>query len=204
MATPSSEVLATFELLDMILSNLAMRDLLAAQRVNYLWNQAITKSWKMQKTKYLLPDTSQELSTIYRHQQTNPLYLQRFVQQAGFYALRQVNPTVYFFGMDLFVLQRVKAFDESEASWRKMLLFQPEASLAVITPMSIQLESNRIYFLRNEEGLRMADVVTFFEEMAKTGGDGVELLSATVIRKMVWSITPVAQTATSTIAKDFG
>lgn len=200
MATPSSEVLATFELLDMILSNLAMRDLLAAQRVNYLWNQAIAKSRKMQRTKYLLPDISQEISTIYRHQQTNPLYLQRFVQQAGFYALRQVNPTVHFLGMDRFVLQRVEAFNESEASWRKMLLFQPQASLAVITPMSIQLEGNRVYFLRNEEGLKMADVVNFFEEMAKAGGDGIELLSTTVIRKMVWSITPVAQVATSTIA----
>jgi hypothetical protein len=198
MASLTSEVLATFELLDMILSNLAMRDLLAAQRVNYLWNQVIAKSRKMQRTKYLLADTSENLSTIYRHQQTNPLYLQRFVQQACFHALRQVNPTVHFPGMDRFVLQRVKAFEESEASWRKMLLFQPRASLAVITPMSVQLDSNNVYFMRNEEGLTMADVIALFEGMAKAGEKGVELLSATAIRKMVWSITPVAQTAAPT------
>lgn len=184
----------------MILSNLTMRDLLASQRVSYLWNQAIHKSRKMQRNKYLLANTSEDLSQNYRHQQSNPLYLQRFVQQAAFYALRQVNPTVQFMGMDRFVVQRVEAFDEKEASWRKMLLFQPRASVAVLTPMSARFEGNNVYFLRNEEGLKMADVVTFFEEMAKAGGEGVELLSATVIRKMVWSITPVAPTGGSPAA----
>ncbi|RDI88550.1 hypothetical protein Vi05172_g1553 [Venturia inaequalis] len=200
MASPSSEVFATFELLDMILSNLAMRDLLASQRVSYLWNQAISKSRNMQRNKYLLADDSEDPSPTYRHQQSNPLYLQRFVQQAAFYALRQVNPTVQFMGMDRFVLQRVNAFEGKEASWRKMLLFQPRASVAVLTPMSAKFEGNNVYFLRNEEGLKMADVVTFFEDMVKAGGEGVELLSATVIRKMVWSITPVAPTVDSAVA----
>lgn len=200
MTSPSSEVFATLELLDMILSNLAMRDLLASQRVSYLWNQAIQKSRKMQRRRYLLADTPQDLSPIYRHQQSNPLFLQRFVQQAVFYALRQVNPTVQFMGMDHFVLQRVKAFGEKEASWRKMVLFQPRASVAVLTPMSANFDGNNVYFLRNEEGLKMADVVTFFEEMAKAGGEGIELLSTTVIRKMVWSITPVAPTVDSATA----
>lgn len=200
MASPSSEVLATFELLDMILSNLAMRDLLAAQRVNYISNQVITKSRKMQKTKYLLPDTLQRLPTIDHLQQTNPLYLQRFVQQAAFHALRQVNPSVHFLGMDRFVLQRVEAFEDPEASWRKMLLFQPRASLAIMTPMSVQQQGNRVCFLRNEEGLMMADVVSHFEELAKAAGDGIDLLSATVIRKMVWSVTPVAQTIETDVA----
>lgn len=200
MASPSSEVFTTFELLDMILSNLAMRDLLASQRVSYLWNEAISKSQKMQRSKYLLADTSEDLSPIYRHQTSNPLYLQRFVQQAAFYALRQVNPTVQFMGMDRFVLQRLKAFDEKEASWRKMLLFQPRASVAVLTPMSATFAGNNVYFLRNVEGLKMADMVTIFEEMAKAGGEGVELLSATVIRKMVWSVTPVAPTVDSAAA----
>lgn len=199
MASPSSEVLATFELLNLILSNLTMRDLLAAQRVSYLWNQAITTSRQMQKTKYLLADTADNRSPIYRHQHSNPLYLQRFVQQAAFHALRKVNPTVRFLGMDGFVLQRVEAFDDSDASWRKMLLFQPRASVAVITPMSVQSEGNDAYFLRNEQGLTMVDAVLFFEELAKAGGRGVDLLSATVIRKMVWSITPVAAAAVSTI-----
>lgn len=200
MASPSSEVFATFELLDMILSNLAMRDLLASQRVSYLWNQAISKSRIMQRNKYLLADDSDNLTPTYRHQQSNPLYLQRFVQQAAFYTLRQVNPTVQFMGMDRFVLQRVEAFEGKEASWRKMLLFQPRASVAVLTPMSAKFEGNNVYFLRNEEGLKMADVVTFFEDMVKAGGEGVELLSATVIRKMVWSITPVAPTVDSAVA----
>jgi hypothetical protein len=200
MASPSLEVLTTFELLDMILSNLATRDLLAAQRVNYIFNQVITKSRKMQKTKYLLPETLQGLPTIGHLQQTNPLYLQRFVQQAAFHALRQVNPTVHFLGMDRFVLQRVEAFQDPEASWRKMLLFQPRASLAIMTPMSVQQQGNRVCILRNEEGLMMADVVSHFEELAKAAGDGIDLLSATVIRKMVWSITPVAQTIETDIA----
>ncbi|TLD37183.1 hypothetical protein E2P81_ATG03995 [Venturia nashicola] len=200
MTSASSEVFTTFELLDMILSNLAMRDLLASQRVSYSWNQAINKSRKMQKSKYLLADTFKDLSSAYRHQQSNPLYLQRFVQQAAFYALRQVNPRVQFIGMDHFVLQRVQAFDEKEASWRKMLLFQPRASVAVLTPMSAQLEGNNAYFLRNEQGLKMADLVTFFEDLVKAGGEGVELLSATVIRKMVWSIMPVAPTVDSAAA----
>lgn len=194
MTSSTSQVLATFELLDIILSNLTMRDLLTAQRVDYFWNQVISKSRQMRRTKYLLPDTLEDPSTIFRPQQTNPLYLQRFVQQASFHALRQVNPTVHFLGMDRFVLQRVKAFEEPEASWREMLMFRPQASLAIITPMSVSLEGNKVYSLRNDEGLTMADVVTFFEEMAKAGGEGIELLSATVIRKMVWSITPIAQT----------
>ncbi|QDS75232.1 hypothetical protein FKW77_000386 [Venturia effusa] len=194
MASPSSEVFATFELLEMILSNLAMRDLLASQRVSYVWNQAIKTSRDMQRSKFLLADKPKHLSPIYRHHQSNPLYLQRFVQQAAFYALRQVNPTVQFMGMDRFVLRRVIAFDGKEASWRRMLLFQPRTSVAVLTPMSAKFEGNNVYFLRNEEGLTMADVVIFFEEMAKAGGEGIELLSATVVRRMVWSITPVAPT----------
>lgn len=195
-SSPTSEALATFELLDMILTNLAMRDLLAAQRVNYLWHQVIATSRKSQRTKYLLPKT--ESNIFPPGPRTNPLYLQRFVQQACFYALRQVNPTVHFLGMDNFVLNRVQAFEESEASWRKMLLFQPKAQVALIRPMSVQFQGNNVYYLRNEEGLTMADVVTFFEGMAKAEGEGIDFLSATVIRKMVWSISPIARRPTAT------
>lgn len=81
-----------------------------------------------------------------------------------------------------------------------MLLFQPRASVAVLTPMGANFEGNNVYFLRNEEGLKMSDVVNFFEEMARPGGEGIELLSATVIRKMVWSITSVAPTVDSVTA----
>jgi len=189
MSSPTSQVLEMVELLDIVLSNLAMRDLLAAQRVNYLWHQVIAKSRKMQRTKCLLPDTSAELS----NPQSNPLYLQRFVQQACLHALRQVNPTFPFLGMDRFVVDRVKSFEESEASWRKMLLFQPRVPLVLVRPMSAHFENRDTFYLSNEAGVTMADVVIFFEEMAKAAGDAVELLSATATRKMVWSVMPVAR-----------
>jgi hypothetical protein len=192
MSSPTSQVLEMVELLDIVLSNLTMRELLAAQRVNYLWNQVIAKSRKMQTTQYLLPDTSGESASI-DNPLSNPLFLQRFVQQACLFALRQVNPTVHFLRIDRFVLDRVKSFEESEASWRKMLLFQSPVSLVLFRPMSAHFESHDTYYISNAGGVTMADVVTFFEGMAKAGGEGIRILSATATRKMVWSVTPATR-----------
>jgi hypothetical protein len=188
MASPAEEVFRTVELVDLILSHLTMRDLLAAQRVNYLWHEVVKSSRRMQKAKYLLPDSSTSLASAgYAH--TNPLYLQRFVQQACFFALLQVNPTVQFIGMDRFVQRTVKGFSSTQASWRDMLLFQPPVKFALLKSISAHYDDG-YYYIDNAEGLKMSDVVEFFKDKAMEGVKAVDLLSATATRKVIWSVMP--------------
>jgi hypothetical protein len=93
--------------------------------------------------------------------------------------------------MDRFVLRTVKSFEEPDASWHKMLLFQPPVSHALLRPMSAHFE-DEFYFIQNKFGLTMGDVVDLVKERANSGRSGVELLSSTIVRKVVWSVMPVA------------
>jgi hypothetical protein len=187
MSSPTHQVLFTPELLEIIFTHLAMRDLLSSQHTCYLWNSVIQTSRPLRRQKYLLPILPSEGNVFSR---TNPLYLQRFVQQAALHALRQINPQVHFLGIDAFVLQKVHAFKEEEASWRNMLLFQPPIKNAILRPLSAHFE-DAWFEIRNEDGLKMGDVVTFFERSVREGKGGrgfVDVLAATVVRKVVWSV----------------
>jgi hypothetical protein len=189
MASPAHQVLATPELAEIILTHLSMRDLLASQHVCYLWNTIIKTSHPLLRKKYHLAEKVATESPL-QHAHTNPLYLQRFVQQAALHALRHVNPSVHFLGIDPFVLNRSAIFESKEASWKDMLLFQPPVRIAVLRPLSAHFEDGW-FEIRNDEGLKMGDLVRFFEESALRGKDGgrfVEILAATVVRKVVWSI----------------
>ncbi|KIW08433.1 uncharacterized protein PV09_01336 [Verruconis gallopava] len=188
MSSSAERVFRIVELLDLILANLALRDLLSAQRVNFHWHQVIKNSSRLQESKYLLPDRSASRSPE-QFAITNPLYLQRFVQQAAFFALQQLNPAVQFIGMDRFVRTRERSFADPEANWRDMLLFQPPVRLALLKSMSPHYDDGYFY-IENSKGLRMGDVVDFFRRKALDGMHAVELLSATATRKVVWSVMP--------------
>lgn len=188
-----AQVFVTVELVELILTNLSLRDLLAAQRVNYLFHAIVQRNKKIQKTRYLLPDNSISLETA-GYAESNPLYLQRFVQQACFFALQQLNPKVHFLGMDRFVRQRTKAFADRQANWKNMLLFQPPVRSALLKSMSSHYDDG-YYYINNVEGLKMGDVVEFFQKAReKDPRKAIDLLSATVTRKVVWSVTPAIAT----------
>lgn len=200
-STPAATaVLCTVELLELILSNLRMRDLLSAQRVSYLWSRIISTHKAILKTKYLLPDTSIPLynspATNWTTPTpfTNPLFIQRFVQSSALYALRRVNPQANFMGMDHSVRAHIDSLGEDTASWRRMLLFQPPVKKAWLRPMSARFEDPPRLLVAREgcEGLVMGDVVAAFEELVKgdTSGYFVHVLSCTVTRKVVWMLTP--------------
>ena len=188
MSTPEVHVFQTVELAELILSHLSLRDLLAAQRVNFLFNQIIKRNREAQRTRYLAPDRPRCVQST-GIANVNPLYLQRFVQQACLFALQQLNKDVHFIGMDRFVKRRQTSFADPYANWRNMLLFQPLATTALLKSMSSHYE-DEYHYIRNEEGLKMADVVEFFQNRAFDGRRAVELLSATVTRKVVWSVMP--------------
>lgn len=188
MSSPEAQVFRTVELAELILSHLSLRDLLAAQRVNFLFYEVIRRNRRTRQSKYLSPDYSGQLSTI-SYPDTNPLFLQRFVQQACLSALQQLNKDVHFLGMDRFVRLRQKSFAEPDANWRQMLLFQPPVKSALLKSMSSHYE-DEYHYIRNEEGLKLSDVVEFFQKKAFHGIKAVELLSATATRKVVWRAMP--------------
>ena len=185
----TARLFGTVELVELILSHLTVRDLLAAQRVNYLFQQVIKRNPRTQRSLYLLQDAPRGLAPS-AYAITNPLYVQRFVQQACLFALRQLNPKVHFIGIDRFVEKRDKSFADPAANWRTMLLFQPAIRKAMLRSMSMRYEDG-YHYIENKEGLRMGDVVTFFQKLGHDGLASVELLSATVTRKVVWSIMPM-------------
>jgi hypothetical protein len=188
MASPAHQVLATPELVELILTHLTMRDLLASQHVCYLWNSMIKTSHPLLRKKHLMPNISSKQDSLLSHPKTNPLYLQRFVQQAALHAIRQANPSAHFLTIDPFVLERISDFETEEASWRNMLLFQPPVRTAILRPLSAHFEDGW-FEIRNDEGLKMGDLVRFFEERVSEGKGGfTEILVATVIRKVVWSV----------------
>jgi hypothetical protein len=186
MSSAEASVFGTVELVELILSHLSLRDLLAAQRVNFLFQQVIKKSPTTQKTRYLLADNSCDLR-VAGYATNNPLYLQRFVQQACFYALQQVNKNVEYKGRDRFVKEHEKSFAEPEANWREMLLFQPPVKLALLKCLSSHYD-DEYHYIRNENGVKMGDVVEHFQKKASKGARAEDLLSATVMRKVVWSV----------------
>jgi hypothetical protein len=188
MPSPAEQFFQTVELVELILSHLTLRDLLATQRVNYLWHEVIKASRPMQRSKYLLPDTSTSLAAA-GCADTNPLYIQRFVQQACFFALQQLNPYVQSIGMDHFVRRTVKSFAEPKAQWRDMLLFQLPVKLALLKSMSAHYDDG-YYYIENNDGLKMSDVVEFFKSKVVEGANAVDLLSATAAKKVVWSVMP--------------
>ena len=190
------QVLSTAELLELILTKLRPHDLLNAQQVSYLWSSVIISSKSIQKALYLLPDTANssyyiDMFTNTPSPQVNPLFVQRFVQASALYALRSINPTVSFFGVDPQVKTRTAAFDDPDASWRNMLLFQPPVQQAWLKPMSARFEDPP-RLLRNDDGLRMTDVVAMFEALAKDDSCGyfVHVLGCTVTRIFVWMLAP--------------
>jgi len=190
MSSPEEQVFRTVELAELVLSHLSLRDLLAAQRVNFLFNKVIKRNRRIQQKQYLAPDTTINLECN-GYAATNPLYLQRFVQQACFFALQNLNKDVKFIGMDRFVKRREKSFALPDANWQKMLLFQPPVKLALLKSMSSHYD-DEYHYISNEDGLKMGDVVHFFQKRASGGIKAVELLSATTTRKVVWSVMPAA------------
>jgi hypothetical protein len=191
-SSPAAQVFGTVELVGLIVSHLKLRDLLAAQRVSFLFHEVIKRSPRTQKTLYLLPDKCLENGSKGMFV-SNPLYLQRFVQQACLYALEQLNPKVHFIGMDKFVKARQKSFAEPAAKWSQMLLFQPPVKLALLKSISAHY-GDEYHTLHNADGLRMGDVVDFFQKKSDGGMNNVELLSATVTRKVVWMVMPEIMT----------
>jgi hypothetical protein len=190
MSSAQEKVFGTVELIELIFSHLSLRDLLAAQRVNFLCNQIIRRHSRIRKAQYLLPDTSISVSSL-GYADTNPLFLQRFVQQAALYALQQLNPAAHFRSMDRFVRHRQKSFADPQANWKEMVLFQPPVEVAMLRSMSPHYD-DWYHYIKNKEGLKMGDVVEFFAKQAACGGvKAVEMLSATVTRKVVWSVTPI-------------
>jgi hypothetical protein len=188
----AEQVFGTTELVELILTNLSLRDLLAAQRACFLFSEVVKRHSEIRKTRYLLPDHSLSLK-ITGYANTNPLYLQRFVQQACLFALQQPNLNVDFLGMDRFVRKREKSFAEPSANWRQMLLFQPPVKLALLKSMSSHFEDTYSY-IGNIDGLTMGDVVEFFVKKAQGGEKSIDLLAATITRKVVWSVMPASGT----------
>lgn len=97
-------------------------------------------------------------------------------------------------GMDPVVRAHVDGFGHEEASWRRMLLFQPPVKKAWMRPMSARFEDPPRLLVAGEgvEGLVMADVVAAFEELVKGDSSGyfVHVLSCTVTKKVIWMLTP--------------
>ena len=125
MPTTQQQVLNTVELLELVFSNLTMRDVLASERVSYVWRSVISSSPPAQRRKYIMPEPS-----LPHGPQINPMYFQGFYQKVVLYAIRQTNSTATIHGPASFVRDRVETFADEHASWRRMLLFQPPSPTA--------------------------------------------------------------------------
>ncbi|KAJ6506835.1 hypothetical protein C8R45DRAFT_797092, partial [Mycena sanguinolenta] len=118
MSPPQESVLATPELLELILSQLPMRDLLVtAIRISKTWH-ATTLTPSLQCALFFLPSLSSDSEHI-----QNPLLAATF---PSFFAARSMRCRVRtLMDQELPWGKASDAFKRAEASWRRMLLTQP-------------------------------------------------------------------------------
>ncbi|KAJ6506831.1 hypothetical protein C8R45DRAFT_512263 [Mycena sanguinolenta] len=147
MSPPQESVLATPELLELILSQLPMRDLLVtAIRISKTWH-ATTLTPSLQRALFFLPSSS---SSDSEHIQ-NPLLAEAFPR---FFAARLMPCCARtLIDQEMPWGKASDAFKRAEASWRRMLLTQPP----VLAMEMKQTHSLRVRhaILRYPEGLRM-------------------------------------------------
>ncbi|KAJ6505366.1 hypothetical protein C8R45DRAFT_548032 [Mycena sanguinolenta] len=155
MSTVHDQVIATPELLELILTKLPMRSLLVtAPLVSKTW-QAITFTPTLQRALFLLPDPSSE-------PMQNPLLAELF---PPFFAAEpdDANKSWYQPGCATSIMAMPwatapDAFKRAEASWRRMLVTQPPAQTMVITETASigrARPSQRRAVLKDPEALRM-------------------------------------------------
>ncbi|KAF9883258.1 hypothetical protein FE257_003814 [Aspergillus nanangensis] len=133
-STASSRVLATPEILEMILLELDLRTLLtAAQRVSHTWVRIIKGSPSLQKA--LFYQSTQTKTTTPDAIFYNPLLMDAFpsVFPPSMLPPRGSASTFSFGRLKMFrTPEKMDPFLRQEASWRRMLVQQPPAQSVVI------------------------------------------------------------------------
>ncbi|KAJ7763375.1 hypothetical protein B0H16DRAFT_1311113 [Mycena metata] len=156
---PTQEtVLATPELLELILVRLPMRDLLVtASRVSKMWN-AVTRTPPLQRALFFLPDI-EPTSPLMR----NPLLMAMF---PPFFAPEDPEdgwPGGAPFIMKMPWASAPDAFRRANASWRQMLVVQPPARTLIVansysTPAGTFESQGK---MEVDDGLRMGALYDF-------------------------------------------
>ncbi|KAJ7152070.1 hypothetical protein C8R46DRAFT_869243, partial [Mycena filopes] len=129
MSTAQINALSAPELLELILTQLPMRDLLVvAPRVSKTWN-AITLTPNFQRALFLLPDPTASSTSPVR----NSLLMELF---PPFFAPSHPEPWSGPGTADSITsmpwARAPEAFGRSEASWRRMLVVQPPAQTLLV------------------------------------------------------------------------
>ncbi|KAJ6505378.1 hypothetical protein C8R45DRAFT_1209147 [Mycena sanguinolenta] len=150
MSTTRDQVIATPELLELILKQLPMRNLLVtAPLVSKAW-QTTTLTPALQRALFLLPDPSSELVQ-------NPLLAELF---SPFFPTESDGQSQTCSPKTISALPWAKApdaFNRADASWRRMPVTQPPVQTMVITETcsSYRGDSQREAVLEDMEPLRM-------------------------------------------------
>ena len=151
MGEASHRVISTPELLEIILLQLDMRTLLtSAQLVSRTWHGLITKSSRLQKALFFLPDTNSKERT------KNPLLAELFPQ--WFPSQRRLlhgsqAKTI----KKLPLAYHLDAYMRVGASWRRMLIHQPPIYELGLVNLCRGQGGGNVQFgtVRREDGLRM-------------------------------------------------
>ncbi|KAJ6538514.1 hypothetical protein DFH09DRAFT_1283342 [Mycena vulgaris] len=170
MSTAKIVVISTPELLELVLSNLPMRDLLVtAPLVSKTW-QTITLSPTLQRALFFQPDPSAEPVQ-------NPLLVEMF---PPFFTLEGDShwswPGEASSIMSMPWFKAPDAFKWKEASWRRMLVMQPPAQKMTVTEIrhvrGCPFDAQGYAFTRgavlNSQSLRMDTLYDFIDLVASS------------------------------------
>lgn len=189
------------EVLENILLQLTVGDLLQAEAVCRKWRATVLESPMLQAAKWFNDDiwrTNQQAKGfrgVETHEvdvpyaslinDCNPLCTHRFYQQVGYHVLQALVPSIQFYDTNLFALRNPNAFADEEASWRRMLLFNPPRTKARIGALSSRTEIPP-YTLHNDNGLMLEDLVLFFDGLIRGPAMASALVQATVQGRWRW------------------
>jgi hypothetical protein len=163
MASATRHVLCNYDLLELILLNLEMKDLYSAQQVCSFWDQLIRRSQGILRIRYMLPAAPNRRPFEDPPMKLNPLYTPLFNQQCCFYLLKELDDTVHFHGTDPWVIDHADAFARPEASWRKMLLFQPATKYGQIRATDPSGRATAWNNIHDPEYLKMDAFISFLQ-----------------------------------------
>lgn len=163
-ASSTTRLFGTFELMEMVLLDLEMRELLLNQRVSKSWQAIIRNSPLLQRRLFLNvgvdPRTASEI--IQDHREINPLladifHLCRMQRTCAPFQPRGAPAPHESKRLSLSIdLVRLDATDYPEASWRSMFWFQPPQQKVYISDFG----STEVFeIVEALKGLRMGELI---------------------------------------------
>ncbi|KAF2186404.1 hypothetical protein K469DRAFT_707061 [Zopfia rhizophila CBS 207.26] len=171
---PRTHALNVFEILELILLHLPMRDLLLAQLVCSRWKAVIDASIHIQRALYFLPRTIPDRVTASSFD-LNPLIQHAFrrhflLEQDDLWPLHLKNSCVQY-TMVIMPLPMSDpwegSFKERKASWKRMLITQPPVTVVNVLDQRIAPDYDE-YFndrVQSKEGVRLGDVLDLGESV---------------------------------------